>query len=155
MSKLFPPITPYSSSLVKVNQIHSLYVEESGNKKGFPVIFFHGGPGSATNPDHRRYFDPKFYRIILFDQRGCGQSKPSGEIKENTSSFLVEDILFLKKKLGIGNCLLFGGSWGSTLALLFCIKYPEFVDGMILRGVFYWDFIRVGMVSFWLEEFFT
>ena len=107
MSKLFPPISPYSSSLVKVNQIHSLYVEESGYKKGFPVIFFHGGPGSATNPDHRRYFDPKFYRIILFDQRGCGQSKPSGEIKENTSSFLVEDILFLKKKLGIRNCLLF------------------------------------------------
>ena len=76
MSKLFPPISPYSSSLIKVNKIHSLYVEESGNKSGFPVIFFHGGPGSSTNPDHRRYFDPKFYRIILFDQRGCGQSKP-------------------------------------------------------------------------------
>ena len=87
MSKLFPPISPYSSSLIKVNKIHSLYVEESGNKSGFPVIFFHGGPGSATNADHRRYFDPMFYRIILFDQRGCGQSMPSGEIKENNSSF--------------------------------------------------------------------
>ena len=153
MSKLFPPISPYSSSLVKVNQIHSLYVEESGNKKGFPVIFFHGGPGSATNPDHRRYFDPKFYRIILFDQRGCGQSKPSGEIKENTSSFLVEDIIFLKKKLGIRNCLLFGGSWGSTLALLFCIKYPEFVAGMILRGVFTGTLSELEWFLFGLKNF--
>ena len=98
-------------------------------------MIFHGGPGSATNPDHRRYFDPKFYRIILLI-KGGGQSMPSGEIKENTSSFLAEDIFFLKKKLGIKNCLLFGGSWGSTLALLYCIKYSELVDGMILRGVF-------------------
>ena len=101
MSKLFPPISPYSSSLVKVNKIHSLYVEQSGNRSGFPVIFFHGGPGSSTNPDHRRYFDPKKFNIVQFDQRGCGRSTPHSELRENTTHHLIEDIEKLRKLLKI------------------------------------------------------
>lgn len=133
---LYPPIEPFERSRLLVDAPHSLYFEQSGNAVGFPVLFLHGGPGSHTRPQHRRYFDPAFYRIVLFDQRGCGQSTPAGAIEANTTPHLVEDIEALRKHLGVERWLLFGGSWGSALALAYAQKHPERVAGMILRGVF-------------------
>jgi proline iminopeptidase len=133
---LYPPIDAFSQINLPVSANHKLYVEQSGNPHGFPVLFLHGGPGSQTNPDHRRYFDPQFYHIVLFDQRGCGRSTPRGGIEQNTTWQLVEDIEQIRKKLNVNRFLLFGGSWGSTLALAYAITYPQCVAGMILRGVF-------------------
>ncbi len=136
---LYPTIEPFKTHRLKVSNLHELYLEESGNKNGRPVIFVHGGPGSGTKPDHRQYFDPKKYRIILFDQRGCGQSTPNGEIKENTTKELIEDIEAIRRYLNIEKVVLFGGSWGSTLSLVYAQKYPQNVEGMILRSVFLGD----------------
>lgn len=133
---LFPEISAYNSFHLQVSQIHSLYVEEAGNPHGLPVLFLHGGPGAGINSDHRRYFDPKFYRIILFDQRGCGKSTPSAELQENTTWDLVHDIEHIRLYLKIEKWAIFGGSWGSTLALAYSIKHPEKVLGLILRGIF-------------------
>jgi proline iminopeptidase len=113
-----------------------IYVEESGNPQGMPIIFLHGGPGGGTDEDHRRFYDPSYYRIILFDQRGCGKSTPFAEIKENTTWDLVEDMEKIRNHLHISKWILFGGSWGSTLALAYAIKYPNFLDGLVLRGIF-------------------
>jgi len=134
--ELYPLVQPFQSESLAVSSVHSLYVEQSGNPNGFPVLFLHGGPGSQTRPEHRRYFDPEFYRAILFDQRGCGRSTPAGCIEENTTWHLVEDIEAIRRKLGINKWLLFGGSWGSTLALAYATTCPQHVAGMILRGVF-------------------
>ena len=133
---LFPAIKPNCKGMLQVDELHQLYWEESGNPHGIPVLFLHGGPGVGIEESYRTFFDPKFYRIILFDQRGCGKSLPRGCLINNTTWDLVEDINKLRELLSIDRCLLFGGSWGSTLALTYAIKYPENVLGLILRGIF-------------------
>lgn len=132
----FPAIASNCTGMLQVDELHEIYWEESGNPNGVPVIFLHGGPGVGTEKIYRTFFDPKFYRIILFDQRGCGKSIPFGGLINNTTWDLVEDINKLREFLVIDRCLLFGGSWGSTLALAYAIKYPENVSGLILRGIF-------------------
>ena len=133
---LFPEIEPYRQDWMAMDAGHCIYFEESGNERGFPVLFLHGGPGSRTRPAHRRFFDPQFYRIVLFDQRGCGLSTPAGSTIANTTQHLVADVEQLRKSLGVQRWLLFGGSWGSTLALAYAIAHTEAVAGLILRGVF-------------------
>lgn len=136
MTKLFPPIEPFKIEFLKVSDLHRLYLEQSGNPKGKPIISFHGGPGSQSKPDHRRFYHPKKYRVILFDQRGCGKSKPLGETGENTTQDLVEDIEKIRKHLKIDKWVVHGGSWGSALALAYSEKYPQYVKALILRGIF-------------------
>ncbi len=133
---LYPPIEPYATGRLRVSDLHELYYEESGNPDGKPVVFLHGGPGGGTGPKHRRYFDPERYRIILMDQRGCGQSTPYAEIRENTTWDLVADIERLRGHLAIPRWQLFGGSWGSTLALAYAQKFPDSVSELVLRGIF-------------------
>lgn len=123
--------------MVSVSPVHSLYVECSGKPGGYPIFFLHGGPGSHSRALHRRYFDPEFFEIVLFDQRGCGRSVPAGETSENTTPLLVEDINAIRDALGITcNFSILGGSWGSTLALAYALHYPTSLDEVILRGVF-------------------
>ena len=136
MKKLYKSIKPYRKGFLKVSGLHSLYFEESGNPKGKPIIHFHGGPGSRSKPKYRRYFNPRKYRIIMFDQRGCGKSKPMGELKENTTKYLISDIEKLRKYLKIDSWIVSGGSWGSTLALAYAQSYPKKVKALILRGIF-------------------
>lgn len=133
---LFPAIEPYRTGMLKVSKIHELYFEESGNPHGKPVIFLHGGPGAGTRVVQRQFFDPQFYRIILFDQRGAGKSKPFAELRDNTTWDLVNDIEKLRVFLNIEKWLVFGGSWGSTLALAYAVTHPAAVMGLILRGIF-------------------
>jgi proline iminopeptidase len=132
----FPEIEPYNKFYFRVSDVHELFVEEIGNPKGQPVLFLHGGPGAGFNPNHRRIFDPKHFRIILFDQRGAGQSRPHADLRENTTWDLVEDIEKLRKHLGIEKFMVFGGSWGSTLALAYAETHPTSVSHLILRGIF-------------------
>ncbi len=136
MQGLFPAISQYAEHQIPVDSPHSLYVEESGNPDGIPVLFIHGGPGAGCHPNHRRFFNPKLYRIILFDQRGCGRSTPHANLSNNTSQKLIQDIEIIRETLGIDSWLLFGGSWGSTLALLYAIEFPQRVKGLVLRGIF-------------------
>ncbi len=136
VSWLYPAIEPYKIQRLKVSDLHELHVEESGNPNGKPVIFLHGGPGGGTSPKHRRYFDPERYRIILFDQRGCGQSTPYAEVRENSTWDLVADIERIRQHLGIERWLVFGGSWGATLGLAYAEKHPERATELILRGIF-------------------
>ena len=136
MKKLFPKIKPYNHGYLKVSSLHTLHYEEVGNPKGKPLIFLHGGPGVGILPDYRRLFDPKFYRIILLDQRGAGKSTPPAELKENTTWHLVKDLEKLRKHLEIKKWLVTGGSWGSTLALVYSIKHPKSIKGIIIRGVY-------------------
>ena len=136
MSSLYPKIKPYNTFQLKVSDLHEIFVEESGNPKGKPVIFLHGGPGGGIEPIYRQYFNPKKWRIIIFDQRGCGKSTPHAELKENTTWNLVEDIEKIRKKLKIDAWTIFGGSWGSTLSLSYSIMYPDRCDAIILRGIF-------------------
>ena len=136
MSHLYPEIEPYHTDTLSVSDIHTLYYEEVGNPEGRPVVFLHGGPGGGCQANYRRYFDPKKWRIILFDQRGCGQSTPFAELKENTTWDLVEDIEKLRKHLNIDTWAVFGGSWGSTLSLAYSITHPEKVTAIFLRGIF-------------------
>lgn len=132
----FPPIEPYRTRMLQVSPLHQIYVEESGNPNGYPVIYLHGGPGSGMDEDYRRFFDPKFFRIIGFDQRGAQRSLPLGELRENTTWDLVEDIEKIREALGIkGKALIFGGSWGSLLGLAYAETHPENVSGLILRGI--------------------
>ncbi|ORX41916.1 peptidase S33, proline iminopeptidase 1 [Piromyces finnis] len=133
---LYPEIEAYDTGFLKVSNIHNIYYEQSGNPNGNPVIYVHGGPGGGTFPKDRRYFDPKTYRIILFDQRGCGNSTPAACLEQNTTWDLVSDIEKLRQHLNIDKWLVFGGSWGSTLSLAYSEKYPEHVKGLILRGIF-------------------
>jgi len=133
---LYPPIEPYRTDFLKVDDEHVLYFEESGNPQGQPVIFLHGGPGSGTEASHRRFFDPIAYRIILMDQRGCGKSTPHSSLVNNTTWHLVEDIEKLKKHLNVTKWVVFGGSWGSTLALAYAQTFPQSVKALVLRGIF-------------------
>lgn len=132
----YPEIQPFRSGYLQVSAEHSVYFEESGNPQGKPVVFLHGGPGGGTSPKQRRFFDPKRYRIVLFDQRGCGLSKPHASLVANTTWHLVEDIEKLRQHLGIARWQVFGGSWGSTLALAYAEKHPERVTELVLRGIF-------------------
>ena len=133
---LYPEIKSYNEFKLKVSNLHTLHVEESGNRNGKPVIFLHGGPGGGIEPIYRRYFNPEKWRIIIFDQRGCGQSIPHAELKENTTWDLVEDIEKIREYLKIDKWVVFGGSWGSTLAMTYGITYPQVCKGLILRGIF-------------------
>ena len=134
--ELFPNIEPFNTFNLPVSDLHTIYVEESGNKNGKPVIFLHGGPGGGVDPKYRRYFDPKKWRIIMFDQRGCGKSTPFAELEENTTWDLVSDIEKIRKHLSIDNWVVFGGSWGSTLSLAYSQTHPDSCKGLILRGIF-------------------
>lgn len=136
MRTLFPEIEPYKSYHFRVSDIHELYVEECGNPKGQPVLFLHGGPGAGISPNHRRLFDPKHFRIILFDQRGAGKSKPHAELRDNTTWDLVADIEKIRKHVGVSKWMVFGGSWGSTLSLAYAETHPESVSHLVLRGIF-------------------
>jgi proline iminopeptidase len=136
MKILYPEIQPYHTFFLETGSKHSVYVELSGNPDGMPVIFLHGGPCSGTKPDHRRFFNPERYRIILFDQRGCGQSLPFGELEDNTTEDLIADMERIREQLGIDRWLVFGGSWGAALALLYAQKHKNPVAGLIVRGVF-------------------
>lgn len=133
---LFPPLLPYRHGMLAVDALHTLYWEECGNPDGVPVLFLHGGPGAGVSPQQRRFFDPRYYRVILFDQRGAGQSTPLGEWRHNTTPLLIADIERLRALFGIRQWLVFGGSWGSTLALAYGQAHPEACLGFILRGVF-------------------
>lgn len=136
MHSLYPSIKPFNTFQLPVSGQHRLYVEESGDRDGIPVLFIHGGPGSGCSPEDRRFFDPEQYRIILFDQRGAGRSTPHAELAHNTTQDLIDDIEQLRQHLAIDQWVLFGGSWGSTLALLYGQQYPQQVLGMVLRGIF-------------------
>ena len=133
---LFPPILPNRHGMLAVDDLHTIYWEEVGNPNGIPVVFLHGGPGAGLSPQHRRFFDPSTYRVILFDQRGAGKSTPLGEWRNNTTQLLIEDIERLRAMFGIERWLVFGGSWGSTLALAYGQAHPERCLGFVLRGIF-------------------
>lgn len=135
MNKLYKQYPAYNKGYLQVSSIHKIYFEESGNPKGKPVVVLHGGPGSRSKPKYRRFFNPKKWRVIMFDQRGCGKSKPFGEIKDNTTWDLLEDIEKLRKHLKIKMWVVFGGSWGSTLGLAYAEKYPRVITDIILRGI--------------------
>jgi len=136
MPILYPDIKPYSEHRLEVDDLHTLYIEESGNRQGTPVLFLHGGPGGGCEPFNRRFFDPEKYRIILFDQRGAGRSTPHAELRANTTQHLIDDIEKIRTYLDIDKWMIFGGSWGATLALLYGQSHPKTVLSMILRGVF-------------------
>lgn len=136
MKTLYPPIKPFNQHKIEVDSLHKLYVEECGDPEGLPVLFVHGGPGAGCTADDRRFFDPMRYRIILFDQRGCGRSKPHGSLESNDTQSLIRDMETIREYLGVQRWILFGGSWGSTLSLLYAQKFAERVMGMIMRGVF-------------------
>lgn len=133
---LYPAIEPYRTGYLRVSDVHELYFEECGNPNGKPALFLHGGPGAGCNVRARRFFDPDAYRIVLFDQRGCGRSRPHASLEDNTTWHLVADIERLREHLGIERWLVFGGSWGSTLALAYAQKHPERVSEIVLRGIF-------------------
>ncbi|WP_127469999.1 prolyl aminopeptidase [Thiomicrorhabdus aquaedulcis] len=135
-SPLYPPIEPYAQHSLQVDSTHILHLEECGNPLGVPILFVHGGPGGGYSPIHRQFFNPQHYRIVLFDQRGCGKSRPHASLTNNTTAHLIEDIEKIRRLLGIDKWALFGGSWGSTLSLLYAQAYPERILGLILRGIF-------------------
>jgi len=133
---LYPPIDPFDQRMLVVGQGHKIYVEQCGNPDGIPVVVLHGGPGGGCSPSMRRYFDPKIYRIVLFDQRGCGRSRPHASVVDNTTWHLVADIELIRETLGISDWIVFGGSWGATLSLIYAQSHPEAVRNLVLRGVF-------------------
>lgn len=133
---LFPPTTPYSSGFISVDDTHEIYWEQSGNPDGIPIVLFHGGPGAGASPIHRRFFDPDFFRIIIFDQRGAGRSHPLGCLTNNTTAHLISDIEKLRNHLNIEKWHIFGGSWGSTLAMTYAKQHHNRCLSMILRGIF-------------------
>jgi len=154
--ELFPPIEPYRTGRLPLDGRHTMYWEESGNPQGTPALFLHGGPGAGATPLHRRFFDPAAWRIVIFDQRGGGRSTPLGETRDNSPDHLVADIEQLRRELGIARWLIFGGSWGSTLALHYAETHPECCLGLILRGIFLCraeevDWFLYGMRNFFPE----
>jgi proline iminopeptidase len=136
LRELYPPISPYNSGYLRVSDIHEIYFEESGNPRGKPAVFLHGGPGAGTDAKMRRFFDPKRYRIVLFDQRGSGKSRPHASLEQNTTWDLVADTERVREHLAIDRWLVFGGSWGSTLALAYAETHPDRVTELVLRGIF-------------------
>jgi len=136
MQQLFPSIEPYQTQMLPVSDGHSLYIEECGQPDGLPVVFLHGGPGAGCESYHRRFFDPDVYRIILFDQRGCGRSVPHASLHGNTTDALVADMETIRERLDVDQWVVFGGSWGSTLGLVYAETFPERVLGLVLRGIF-------------------
>lgn len=149
MLTLYPAIEPFkhyhlslmndelaSDDPAEKEENHHVYVEQCGNPLGIPVVFLHGGPGSGCRESHRRYFDPQLYHIILFDQRGCGRSRPHGSLKQNTTAHLIQDMEFIRQHIGIEKWLVFGGSWGATLGLYYAQHFPKRVSGLLLRGIF-------------------
>ncbi|MBD0393167.1 MAG: prolyl aminopeptidase, partial [Microcoleus sp. C1-bin4] len=136
MRELYPPRQPYNEGELKVSDLHTLHFEESGNPEGKPIVLLHGGPGGGCPPFYRQYFDPEKWRLVMFDQRGCGQSKPHAELQENTTWDLVNDIEKLREYLNIHQWVVFGGSWGSTLSLAYSQTHPDRCKGLILRGIF-------------------
>jgi len=154
---LYPYIDPYNSGMLDLDGHHTMYWEESGNPEGVPVVFLHGGPGAGSNPSQRRFFDPKKYRIIIFDQRGAGRSTPYGSLENNTTPHLVSDMEVLREMLGVDSWYVFGGSWGSTLALAYAQSHPEVCRGLILRGIFLcrdseFEWFLDGVKAFFPEE---
>ena len=135
-SDFYPSIEPFQTGTLALDDVHTMYFEQSGNPEGVPVVFLHGGPGSGASATHRQFFDPVFYRIVIFDQRGAGRSTPLGELRDNTTPHLIEDIETLRKHLGIERWMVFGGSWGSTLALAYAEHHPQRTMALILRGIF-------------------
>ena len=135
-TELYPELEPYASGRLTVDARHSLYWEQCGNPAGVPVVFLHGGPGAGASPGHRRFFDPAFYRIVIFDQRGAGRSTPHGDLTDNSTPHLVADMEKLRRHLGIERWLVFGGSWGSTLALAYGQAHPTRCTAFVLRGIF-------------------
>ncbi len=133
---LYPAIDPFDQRVMEVGGGHRIYIEQCGNPRGIPVIVLHGGPGGGCSPAMRRYFDPDVFRVVLFDQRGCGRSRPHASIEENTTWHLVQDIETIRQTLGIDRFIVFGGSWGATLALIYAISHPACVSQLVLRGVF-------------------
>lgn len=133
---LFPRIEPYEQGELDLDASHAMYWEQSGNPDGMPVVFLHGGPGAGAGPAHRRFFDPRHYRIIVYDQRGAGRSRPYADVGANTTAHLIADIERLRRHLGVERWLVFGGSWGSLLALAYGIEHPERCAGFVLRGIF-------------------
>ena len=152
--ELFPPIEPYVQGRLQVDDVHNLYWEECGNPNGVPIVFLHGGPGSGTYPEQRRLFDPEYWRIILFDQRGAGKSTPLGEIRNNTTDHLISDMEKLREARGIDKWHAFGGSWGSTLALAYAQTHPTRCLGLILRGVFLMRQSEIDWFLFGIKNFF-
>ncbi|MDY6937759.1 MAG: prolyl aminopeptidase [Cyanobacteriota bacterium] len=136
MRKLYPSIEPYRTGTLQVSDLHTIYYEEVGNPEGKPVVFLHGGPGGGSIPTYRQFFDPEKWRVVLFDQRGCGRSTPHAELRENTTWDLVADIEKLREHLGIEKWVVFGGSWGSTLSLTYAQTHPDRCKGLVLRGIF-------------------
>jgi proline iminopeptidase len=134
--ELFPPLDPHASGMLPIGPLHRLYWETSGNPTGVPALFLHGGPGAGASAEHRRFFNPERYRIVIFDQRGSGRSEPLGELRDNTTADLIADIERLREHLGIERWLVFGGSWGSTLGLAYAQAHPERCLGLVLRGIF-------------------
>jgi proline iminopeptidase len=158
MKALFPSIESFNHFFLKTDSVHSVYVEQCGNPDGVPIIFLHGGPCSGCKPDHRRFFDPAYYHIILFDQRGCGRSLPFGELENNTLFDLIADLEQIRGFLNIEKWILFGGSWGATLALAYAQKHVECVQALILRGTFlarlqdmHWFLGKYGVASIYPE----
>jgi len=135
-TELYPDVDPFDSGMLPLDAVHTMYWEQSGNPAGVPVVFLHGGPGAGSSPAHRRFFDPAFYRIVIFDQRGAGRSTPHGELKDNTTPHLIADMETLRTRLGVERWLVFGGSWGSTLALAYGEAHPDRCLGFVLRGIF-------------------
>lgn len=136
MKELYPELQPFETGMLPVSELHTIYYERCGNPDGLPIVFLHGGPGGGIMESYRRFFDPAAYHVVLFDQRGAGKSTPHAELRENTTWHLVADIERLREKFGIKKWLVFGGSWGSTLALTYAETHPDRVTGLILRGIF-------------------
>jgi proline iminopeptidase len=151
---LFPPIKPYSTAFLTLDHGHEMYWEQSGNPDGVPIILVHGGPGGGSSPAQRRFFDPDHYRIILFDQRGAGRSCPFGSLENNTRDILIEDMECLRKHLSISQWHIFGGSWGSTLALSYAASYPQNCISMILSGIFLMEREEIDWFLYGIKSFF-
>ncbi|SNS61636.1 MULTISPECIES: prolyl aminopeptidase [unclassified Azospirillum] len=151
---LFFPLEPFQTGRLKVDDLHTLYWEQSGNPEGVPVLFLHGGPGAGASPTHRRFFDPTHYRIIILDQRGAGRSTPLGELRDNDIPHLVADLEQLREMLGIKRWLVFGGSWGSTLSIAYAQAHPDRVIGLILRGIFLMRQTEIDWFLYGMRQFF-
>jgi len=149
MRELYPEIEPYQQGYLKVSPVHEIYYEQSGNPDGIPIVFVHGGPGGGTEPFQRRFFDPAAYRIVLFDQRGAGKSRPHASLEDNTTWHLVSDMERLREELGIERWVVFGGSWGSTLGLAYSETHPERTRGVIVRGIF---LVRPKEIAWFYQE---